>query len=98
MTEQQLACTLPADEAERQARQTRTTLGAAVLSREEIEGGLRLRFPGDEATEAAVGKVIEAESRCCPFLTMAAAPRNGSLELTVTGPPEARPMIDLLFA
>jgi hypothetical protein len=98
MAEQPLACTLPADEAERQARQTRTTLGAAVLSREEIEGGLRLRLPGDDATEAAVREVIEAESRCCPFLTMAAEPRNGALELTVTGPPEAKPMIELLFA
>ena len=57
MAEQPLACALPADEAERQARQTRTTLGAAVLSREEIEGGLRLQLPGDDATAAAVGGV-----------------------------------------
>jgi hypothetical protein len=98
MTEHPLACALPADEAERQARRTRTTLAAAVLWREEIEGGLRLRFPGDEATDAAVREVIEAESRCCPFLTMAAEPRGSQLELTVTGPPEAKPMIELLFA
>jgi hypothetical protein len=98
MTEQPLACALPADEAERQARQTRTTLGPAVLSREEIEGGLRLRFPADEGTEAAVRGVIDAESRCCPFLTMALEPRDGELELTVTGPPEAKPMMEQLFA
>jgi MerR family copper efflux transcriptional regulator len=98
MTEQPLACALPTDEAERQARQTRTTLGAAVLSREEIEGGLRLRFPGDASTEAAVREVVAAESRCCPFLAMAIEPLHDGLELTVTGPPEAKPLIELLFA
>lgn len=97
MTEQPLACALPAEEAERQARQTRTTLGAAVLSREEIEGGLRLRFPGDETTEAAIRDVIKAESRCCPFLAMALEPRGDELEFTVTGPPEAKHMIELLL-
>ena len=98
MTEQPLACALPADEAQRQARQTRSTLGPAVLSREEIDGGLRLRFPADDATEAAVREVIEAESRCCPFLTMALEPREGEFEFTVTGPPEAKPIMEQLFA
>jgi hypothetical protein len=98
MTDQPLACALPADEAERQARQTRITLGASVLAREEIEGGLRLTFPADVSTEAAVREVIDGESRCCPFLRMATETRRDKLELTVTGPPEAKPMIDLLFA
>jgi hypothetical protein len=98
MTDQTLACNLPADEAERQARLTRTTLGDSVLSRVEVDGGVRLELPGDEATETAVREVIGAESRCCPFLSMAAEPRDGGLELAVTGPPEAKPMIELLFA
>jgi hypothetical protein len=98
MSEQPLACTLPADDAERQARQTRGTLGAAVLARAEIEGGMRLRFAGDELTEGQVREVIDAESRCCPFLAMELSRRDKELELTVTGPPEAKPMIEMLFA
>jgi MerR family copper efflux transcriptional regulator len=98
MTEQLLACALPADKAERKARNTRSTLGAAALSREEVEGGLRLRFPGDSSTEASIREVIAAESRCCPFLDMTVEPRPDGIELTVTAPLEARPMIEQLFA
>jgi hypothetical protein len=97
MMSEPLACALPEDEAERQARKTRSAIGASVLRHAEIDGGMRLWFPGDEQTAADVGAVIEAESRCCPFLDMAIERRNGELELTVTGPPEAAPMIELLF-
>jgi hypothetical protein len=93
-----LTCALPADEADRRARQTRSDLAPSVLAREEINGGLRLRFPANPAIERQVREAVDAESRCCSFLAMQIQPVDGELELTVTGPPEAKPMIELLFA
>jgi hypothetical protein len=92
-----LACALPATEADRRARKTRSAIGESVLRRTAIDGGLRLAFAADERTAAALTEVVDAESRCCPFLEMSIERRNGELELTVTGPPEAAPMIELLF-
>ena len=93
-----LACTLPADEADRRVRQTRSALGGRVRAREEIDGGMRLRFPTEPAIERQLAETVDAESRCCPFLDMEIQRADGELELTVTGPPEAKPVIELLFS
>jgi hypothetical protein len=98
MMSESLTCALPADEADRRARQTRSDLGPSVLGREEIDGGVRLRFPADPVIERRLRETVDAESRCCPFLAMQLRPTDRELELTVTGPPEAKPMIELLFA
>jgi len=93
-----LVCTLPADEAKRRARQTRSTVGASVRAREEIDGGMRLRFRADPAIERELQETIDAESRCCPFLDLRVEEADGELELTVTGPAEAKPIIEAMFA
>lgn len=41
---------------------------------------------------------VEVESRCCPFLDLAASRTEGGVVLRVTGRPEALPLIRELFA
>ena len=45
-----------------------------------------------------VMKYIEVESQCCAFLNLAAKRTDDAVVLTVTGRPEARAVIDAIFA
>jgi hypothetical protein len=65
-----------------------------TLSREEIRGGVRTRYA--LADEARVRALVAAEAECCAFLEFAVAREAGALRVDVTGPPEARPAIDLI--
>jgi hypothetical protein len=95
---EQLSCSLPIDEADRRVRETRSALAASVKARDDIQGGMKLRFPADPAFRKLLQETVEAESRCCPFLDMRIRRTDEELELTVTGPPDAKPMIELLFS
>ncbi|HEY1273887.1 MAG TPA: hypothetical protein VGF25_03225 [Thermoleophilaceae bacterium] len=67
----------------------------ALVSRSRIPAGARLRFAS--AAEVELRELIAAESRCCPFLRFDLRQADGALELDVTGPPEAEPIIAELF-
>ena len=70
----------------------------SLRSREPIEGGARLIFAPDTATENALRDLIAAEAECCPFLTMDLARGTDAVMLEVTGPEDAQPIIAELFA
>ena len=63
----------------------------ALLDRVPIDGGIRLTF--DAEARERVDAFVAAESDCCPFLTM-----KLRLVLDVTGPDEAAPIVQELFA
>ena len=48
--------------------------------------------------ERRLRELIAAESSCCSFLSFSLERVDGELVLDVTGPPDARPVIDLFFA
>ena len=91
-----LACTLTSAE----LRARRAHIGAiadrALRSRERVPGGARFVF--DPAAEAALRELVALEAECCPFLTLDLRPAGDALELTVTAPSEAAPVIAELFA
>jgi hypothetical protein len=92
MTDTPVACTLTS--AELRARQA----GTAELARRSLrsrDGGL-LVFDLD--AEAALRSVIAAEAECCPFLSFDLRRAGNALELRITGPDEAAPIITGLFA
>ena len=93
-----IACTLtPADYRERTAALA-TLAVQALLGRAPIHGGQRLTFTDNPAVERELRAAVAAEASCCSFLTLALRRVDGLLELDVTGPAEAQPIITELFA
>lgn len=55
---------------------------------EELDEGYRFRLSGNKQNLALVLELMTAERECCPFLTfdLNAAPNQGPLGLSITGP------------
>jgi hypothetical protein len=93
MTDVPIACTLPVTEVPgRLALIDALTVEARV---EPLPGGIRARF-GREA-ETRVREFVALESRCCAFLRFDVRVED-DVTLDVTGPPDARPVIEALFS
>jgi hypothetical protein len=93
MTDPPIACTLPA--AELPARLALIER-LEPLARAPIPGGARMRFAAE--AEGRVRELVALESRCCAFLDFAVTRGDGAVVLDVTGPPDAQPVIEQLFA
>jgi hypothetical protein len=97
MTEPPIACTLsPVGMAER-----KTLIDAlaadGLLRRTPTAAGLRLHLRDTPDIEARTRRLIAAEADCCGFLTFDLGREDDALVLDVTGPAEARPVIDMFF-
>ena len=89
-----IACTLPAGEVPGRITTWQTTVDRAV-AREALDHGVRLRFdPGTDV--AALAQLAAAEQDCCHFFAFAITIDDRGVTFDVTGPDEARPMIDAL--
>jgi hypothetical protein len=87
-----IACTLTSAQLRARRAATASIARAALRSR---QGG-RLVF--DPSAEPALRELVALEAKCCPFLTLELARAGDALELTITGPDEAAPIIAGLFA
>jgi DNA-binding transcriptional MerR regulator len=89
-----IACTLPAGQVPGRITTWQTTVDQAVAS-EALDHGVRLRFdPGTDV--AALAELAAAEQDCCHFFTFAITIDDRGVTFDVTGPDDARPMIDAL--
>lgn len=93
-----IACALSAREFADRKAQTAQIARYALRARQSTEHGCLLSFAADADTEAQLRDIVAAESRCCSFLQMDLRRSGETLELEVTGPDEARPIIEELFA
>ena len=59
--------------------------------------GARLLLRHDDSVQARLGRLIEAERRCCSFLEFAVDIGDAGIRVEVSGPPSARSLIDRLF-
>lgn len=91
-----IACRLGADAQEARRGEAAGLMQRSLLRREPIEGGLRLRFSGD--SEAELRDLIRREQDCCPFFSFSFSGGESGLVLEATAPPEARELLDELFA
>jgi hypothetical protein len=48
--------------------------------------------------ERRTRELVTAESKCCAFLDFELDRENGHLVLDISGPEDARPVIDMFFA
>ncbi len=89
-----IACTLAPEQVGDRIDDWRAALALAT-SREPTEGGMRVRFPRGVGVEA-LAALAAAEQDCCPFFTLALTFDVDGVAFEVTGPPDARPVIDAL--
>ena len=100
MTEPPIACTLsPADRQQRRADLLPGVL-AGALERLPVANGYRWRFAAADGLLATIGRMMDAERRCCRFLRfgVSAEPDQGAVILEVTGPEGTREFLDQLLS
>jgi len=69
-----------------------------VLARTPTASGIRVRLRDTPDIERRTRELVVAESQCCAFLSFELGRDDGDLVLDVSGPEEARPMIDMILA
>jgi MerR family copper efflux transcriptional regulator len=96
LVEQPVACTLGVD-----AVPERVAAWAELIEhadeRIDIDGGVRLTFPGSSELLAQVAALAAAEQRCCAFLTFTLTFVDDRGHLDVTAPPAGTEMLADLF-
>lgn len=92
-----LACSLSGSD---QGERTRwlKRLRTRALEIRSRPGGVTLTFAAADGLDAEIRAVARAEGECCPFLSLEVDARRDTIELTVSGPPEAQLIIDEMFA
>jgi len=98
MSDLPIACTLTPDAMTDRLAFIESLRDDALVARETTDTGLRVRLRDDGDVERRVRALVAAESACCAFLTFVLEREGGELVLTVDGPAEARPVVDLFFA
>jgi hypothetical protein len=93
-----IACTLTSDNYQDRTAALSDLAGRALIGRASIDGGQRLRFTDIRAIERELRSVVAAESSCCSFLSMDLRCEDEALVLDITGPADAQPIIEELFA
>jgi hypothetical protein len=93
-----IACTLPGPAFAARTSRLSALAARALVARRPVEDGHRLTFTDTPEVEADLRGAIAAEAACCPFLTMDLTRTPDGLELVLTGPPDATPVIAALFA
>jgi hypothetical protein len=93
-----IACTLTGADYAARMDQLAAIARDALRSREPIDGGARLVFDASDGTERTLRDVFAAEARCCSFLRFDLRRTGDTLEVEVTGPEAAKPIIAELFA
>ena|SRR5215207_2289927 len=93
-----IACTLSPDGLTERLALIDVLAADGMLARSATHGGIRVRLRDDPEIERRARQLAAAESRCCAFLDFAVWREEGAVWLEVSGPPDARPVIDMFFA
>ena len=98
MTDPPIACTLTRDGMTARLALIDALAADGLLDRTPTDRGLRVRLRGTPEIERRTRDLVAAESACCAFLDFDLRREDGDLLLDVTGPEDARPVIDRFFA
>ena len=69
-----------------------------LLDRTPTASGMRVRLRDTPDIERRTRELVAAESACCAFLDFTLGRENGDLVLDITGPQNARAVIEMFFA
>ena len=98
MSDLPIACTLTPDGMTARLAVIDALGADGLIDRPPTETGLRVRLRGTQQIEQRTRELIVAESRCCAFLDFTLDHDGGELVLDISGPPDARPVIEMFFA
>ena len=93
-----IACTLTADDMTARRALIDALAADGLLERTATDAGLRVRLRDTPEIEQRTRELVAAESRCCAFLDFHLGRQAGDLVLDISGPEDARPVIEMFFA
>src|SRR4051794_21566443 len=93
-----IACTLSPDGMTARLALIDALAADGLLDRTSSDAGLRVRLRDTPEIEQRTRALVAAESACCAFLDFALGHYDGDLVLDISGPEDARPVIDMFFA
>jgi hypothetical protein len=100
VTDLPVACNLIPTELQERRSNVLSKVLSAVTETIELEEGFQYRFRSDGELISELGKLIQLEHRCCPFLTfrLTVEPADGSVLLEMTGPEGTKAFLAEVFA
>jgi hypothetical protein len=98
MTEIPIACTLSPDGLTARLALIDALAADGLLDRAKTPSGTRVRLRDEPHVEQRTRELMAAESRCCAFLTFQLGRDAGDLVLDISGPEDARPVMEMFFA
>jgi hypothetical protein len=69
-----------------------------LIARTPTTSGLRVRLRDSPEIERRTRELVAAESQCCAFLDFTLGREDADLVLDISGPEDARPVIEMFFA
>jgi hypothetical protein len=93
-----IACSLTAAQMPARLAEMADVGRVSLLGVETAGRRAALRFRATPRTLERLEAIVIAESRCCPFLEFELGEVSEGVELTVTGPSGAEPILDDLMA
>ena len=98
MTELPIACTLTPDGMTARVALIAALASDGLLDRTSTASGVRVRLRDTPDVERRTRELVAAETECCAFLDFELARDGGDLVLEISGPADARPVIEMFFA
>src|SRR6478672_8554821 len=98
MPELPIACTLSPDGMTARLALIDALAVDGLLGRAPTAQGMRVRLRDTPDVERRTRELVAAESACCAFLDFTLGREDGDLVLEITGPQNARAVIDMFFA
>lgn len=99
MSDLPVACTLDPSTLQTRREGLLARLAGSAVRREPLTDGLRLEFSATSENLTLIGRVIDAERKCCRFLQfqLTVAPNEGPVVLVLTGPAGTPEFLDALI-
>ena len=97
MSEPAIACSLKGADRAKRLEEVSDLAGRALLEVRKSEPGLRLRFARRPGIRDELERLVEAESLCCSFLHFDLDSSGQGFALDISGPHEARALMDEIF-
>jgi hypothetical protein len=93
-----IACTLSPDGMSARLALIDALAADGLLDRTATAAGMRVRLRDTPDIEQRTRELVAAESKCCAFLDFEVGREDGDLVLDISGPDDARPVIEMFFA
>ncbi len=95
--DQQFGCTTSGDDLLAIGQALRAAVGEHLIDRQRTPNELVLRIAGHPGAASALRDYARREKACCSFFDIAVTEDDETLSVTVSGPPESSPLLDLLY-